>query len=176
MSRENRNLKIPGFLVNMDVRFHADVDAKKSDLVVRSTPIDSVSGGFPPFVRSARGIPLIRLHQILWTAVLALAYASSFTLPAAGQFETRSFTPVFNGPFSVAVGDFNRDGKQDVVVANRNGPVGIAVLLGNGDGTLLPAVNYSAGQFPIGVATADLNHDGILDLLVASDGLYVLLG
>src|SRR5258708_29780094 len=47
-----------------------------------------------------------------------------------------------NGPVFVAVADFNGDGKADFAVANVIGN-NVSVLLGNGDGTSLPAVNYS---------------------------------
>jgi hypothetical protein len=51
---------------------------------------------------------------------------------------------------AVAVADLNADGKEDVVVANGYnvavpGNAGVGVLLGNGDGTLRPAVNYDSG-------------------------------
>jgi hypothetical protein len=69
-----------------------------------------------------------------------------------------------------ATGDFNRDGKLDLVVSDfdQGNHVGsVAVLLGNGDGTLRPRVSYpTAGSFATGVAVGDFNGDGKLDLAV----------
>lgn len=79
-------------------------------------------------------------------------------------------------PLFVAVVDVNADGKLDLVVANRCGNNGcladslVSVLLGNGDGTFQPALNYdSGGLFTSSVAVADVNGDGKPDLLVAND-------
>ena len=83
------------------------------------------------------------------------------------------------GAVSVAVGDLNGDGKQDIVVANYASDT-VAVLLGKGDGTFGPAVRYSSGgSQPYAVAVADLNGDGRPDLAVAnalSSSIAVLLG
>jgi hypothetical protein len=70
-------------------------------------------------------------------------------------------------PYAVAVGDFNRDGIADLVLAN-HGSNDVSVLLGNGDGTFQAAVNYPAGPSPSGVAVGDFNGDGIPDLAVAN--------
>ena len=56
-----------------------------------------------------------------------------------------------------------------------------AVLLGNGDGTFQPAVNYflGGGSNPVAVALGDFNHDGFLDMVAAntfSNVVGVLLG
>jgi len=77
---------------------------------------------------------------------------------------------------SPATGDFNHDGKLDLVVANGNN---VSVLLGNGDGTFQPAVNYVVGSSPDAVAVGDFNHDGNPDLAVANNGsnnVSILLG
>jgi uncharacterized repeat protein (TIGR02543 family) len=66
------------------------------------------------------------------------------------------------------VGDFNGDGKQDLAVANQGGDV--SILLGNGDGTFQPAVNFGAGTTPLSVAVGDFNGDGKQDLAVANNG------
>jgi hypothetical protein len=80
-------------------------------------------------------------------------------------------------PSSVVMGDFNHDGIPDMAVTNFNG-ANLSVLLGNGDGTFQPAVNYAAGSLPEFLAAADLNNDGNLDLAVADQGggVSVLLG
>ena len=86
-----------------------------------------------------------------------------------------SYNPGGSGSFSMAMADVNGDGKLDLLVANtclsnsncNNGTVG--VLFGNGDGTFLPPVAYgTGGSETFGVALADINGDGKLDLLVAN--------
>jgi hypothetical protein len=79
-------------------------------------------------------------------------------------------------PFSVAVGDFNRDGRTDLVTANQASN-DVSVLLGNGNGTFQPAVNFAAGYGPRSVVVADFNSDGKPDLATVAGGtVSVLLG
>ena len=69
-------------------------------------------------------------------------------------------------PFSVAAGDFNGDGKTDLVTAN-DGSNTVSFLPGNGDGTFGAKTDLSMGNTPAGVAASDLNGDGKLDLVVS---------
>ncbi len=81
-------------------------------------------------------------------------------------------------PRSVAVGDFNHDGKQDMAVANFSAGT-VSILLGNGDGTFQAHQDYAVGTEPIFVVAADFNSDGKLDLAVAnfgSNNVSILLG
>jgi hypothetical protein len=83
-----------------------------------------------------------------------------------------------DAPPLVMIGDFNGDGIPDIVSAPHGG---IAVSLGNGDGTfaapLIPNVDPLDGINAFGLG--DFNGDGITDLLVADEDtgqLTVLLG
>jgi FG-GAP-like repeat len=77
----------------------------------------------------------------------------------------------------VAVADFNGDGKLDIAVGNfDNSNPSISILLGNGDGTFQPAVNYNVPCCPSSIMAGDFNGDGKLDLVAATDAASVLLG
>lgn len=107
-------------------------------------------------------------------AVEAVALSVAIMMSGAAaqaQFETRSAFPVAYFPYSLAVGDFNRDGIPDVAVVS-SAPGAVAILLGNGDGTFRQGARYSAAFGPY-LATASLRHNGILDLVVGVDNDYV---
>ena len=94
-----------------------------------------------------------------------------------GTFQAHLDFPVPKYPFGIALGDLNGDGKLDAVVVGNidpnlhDPPALISVLLGNGDGTFQPHVDYEAGtpgflmaaQSPV---IADLNGDGKLDVVL----------
>ncbi len=97
-----------------------------------------------------------------------------------GTFQTPG--PTFaagKGPISVVTGDFNRDGKLDLAVANRLDNT-VSILLGNGDGTFQPHADYVAStQDVAGLAVGDFNGDGKLDLAVTNPStgqVSILLG
>jgi hypothetical protein len=95
-----------------------------------------------------------------------------------GNFNMQVEYSVGEGAKGVAVGDFNRDGHLDLVVANFLANT-VSVLLGNGDGTFQPQLTYPGGIEPSGVAVGDFNGDGALDLAVCatySNAFSILLG
>src|ERR1022692_2339163 len=84
-------------------------------------------------------------------------------------------------PNNVVVADFNGDKKLDFATSNEAGEW-VTVGLGNGDGTFRSSQSYGytwSGTVA-GIATADLNNDGNLDIVEAGGGtgvgITVLLG
>jgi hypothetical protein len=99
-------------------------------------------------------------------AAAALVLASG----ATGGFANADNLAVGISPHSVAVGDFNGDGKPDLAVANDT-PFGtVSVLLGEGDGRFRQQRTYAAGKGSDSVAVGDFNGDGKPDLVVADNG------
>jgi hypothetical protein len=117
----------------------------------------------------------LSLILFVWTILPMALWAQTFERPV--PYLTGALAP--NG---VALGDLNGDGRLDVVVANTDLSGTVAVLLGNGDGTLQAAVTYPAGNYPEFVILADFNGDGHVDVAVgnrAIDGpgwVSILLG
>ena len=102
--------------------------------------------------------------------VSVLTGTGTGTLKAAVAFGTNF------GPVGLAVGDFNSDGKLDLVTADSGSPFGvtigdISVLLSNGKSLLGGHTDYAISSASTtgaynGLAAADVNGDGKMDLIV----------
>lgn len=88
---------------------------------------------------------------------------------ASGLFVTPNFsvTPVATEPSPNENADMNRDGKLDIVTCN-GAADSVSVLIGNGDGSFQPAVNYTVGTTPHGLALLDCDGDGDMDVVTAN--------
>jgi uncharacterized protein (TIGR03437 family) len=96
-----------------------------------------------------------------------------------GTFQTPSSLP-FTGimALSVVAGDFNGDGKADLVAAayDITGAPWLEVALGNGDGTFkTPVLSQLPATSGTVLLAADVNGDGKLDIVVAGSCLYLNL-
>ena len=110
---------------------------------------------------------------VLAGVLLAPAAAS-----AALSFAPQQTFAVGTHPRSVAVGDFNGDGRPDLAVTNASDST-VSVLLGNGAGSFGSQQTFAVGSGPFSVAVGDFNGDGRPDLAVTNDSdstVSVLLG
>ena len=87
-----------------------------------------------------------------------------------GTFKNPIFGPSDNYDSVAVIGDFNHDGKLDVVVGTSHG---IAFMAGNGDGTFQTQV-YSNPAFQLSgpLFASDFNGDGKLDVAARSNYYY----
>ena len=90
------------------------------------------------------------------------------SLPSVGWFSEEDWGA--GGGYQVT-GDFNQDGKADVITSSYNmisGAGEIMVLLGKGDGTFQPAQFYPTGTFSLSIVSGDFNGDGKPDIAVVN--------
>jgi hypothetical protein len=72
-------------------------------------------------------------------------------------------------PFEIATGDFNRDGNLDLAVATFNQSFGVAIYVGNRNGTFGPPSYFPTEGVTRAIAVGDINRDGDLDVVVANN-------
>jgi hypothetical protein len=119
------------------------------------------------FVQDSFAIRVLRASTML--ALIALTVLAIVDAPLASaqtfMFNRADFA-TGTGPSVVAVGDFNGDGRMDVVTGNDDTANTVSVLLGSGNGTFATHVDYRVGSAPTGIAVGDFNGDGKLDIVV----------
>jgi hypothetical protein len=113
---------------------------------------------------------------------LAITYSSSKTVsvmlnttPAGSpivSFAAAQTFAVGNSPFSLAVADFNGDGRADLAVANYNDNT-VSILLnttpeGASTSSFVAQRTFATGAKPLAVAAGEFNGDGRPDLAVAN--------
>src|SRR5215211_1786957 len=85
-----------------------------------------------------------------------------------GTFQAKVQYPVAGQTQDVAAGDFNGDGRIDIVATINTPQISLSLLLGNGNGTFNAAINFpnTSGFDSPDVVTTDLNNDGKLDVVI----------
>jgi hypothetical protein len=135
--------------------------------------VDYTVGGYPSEVKAGD----FNGDHILDLATLDVGIQSISVLLGNpdGTFQPVRYSEAGNGypVVSLAVGDFNEDGKLDLATGTNRGPYqygvdDVAVLIGNGDGTFASPVYLGTDLAPGSVATGDLNGDDNLDLVVTT--------
>ena len=114
-------------------------------------------------------LPIMLAAGLIFAGVVVPAQAQNIAFPAPRTFAADYCNPYPCGDSTVAVatGDFNGDGKLDVVTLDYGSHLN--VMLGNGDGTFQAPItlDISLGNFfPEAIAVGDFNGDHLLDVAV----------
>src|SRR5262249_40635925 len=116
-----------------------------------------------------------RLHGKAMTraAALVLAGASAAACAAApeGPFQAPARIALGDGrsPQALAAGDFDGDGRLDLLVAS-GGTGDVTILLGDGRGGFRAGRSFPAGPEPTEMFVGDFDRDGHADVAIANHG------
>jgi hypothetical protein len=86
-----------------------------------------------------------------------------------GTFEAALDSNATSSQYSLAVGDFNGDGKPDLAVIVEGGNLSVMLGLGNGK-FAKPTQSFTVGTEADSIAVGDFNKDGKLDVVVSNFG------
>ena len=172
-------------------RFDGFLDAVAVDTDTVTVGLGTTLGIFPPFstggvtVAAALadvnrdGRPDLLLAQTSGRLKVRLGTGRGFFgNDLGGSFGPPIETDLSLVPIAIAVGDLDRDGVPDLVVASATSAT-VRTMRGLGNGAFTPQRFLSLNQtsIPSAVAVADLNRDGALDLIIAhADGISIFLG
>jgi FG-GAP-like repeat len=139
------------------------------------------SGGFSPaaanpFVPEAFFVVVADFNRdgnldLAFTSLLGTVWvflgdgSGAFSLVPGGPIPIGDVGGVFAGQMSIAAGDFDRDGKVDLIVAHGNDTLA-TILLGNGQGGFTLAGTVDLKVFVSDLRLGDFNNDGKLDIAV----------
>ena len=127
----------------------------------------SASSRLSRIARLPLGSLALALLVLAFSGVVAVAPADAVSFATHADYATGA------SALSCAVGDFNGDGKLDLVTANYYG-FNVSVLLGDGSGGFAAKSDFAAGAYSRSIAVGDFNGDGKQD--VVTNLVTVLLG
>ena len=157
--------------------------------------VETSTGGWAPQVIAKARLNGDELDDLVVVAMdaavdKAAARVLAFHAVTSGAMSLESplvsSIPAPGGQLSLAIGDVNGDGRDDVALASgssdRTGIDGVRIYVNDGNGAFsegahaditipdcVPA-SHPDDDFPTGVAIADFNQDGHADLFVTQDG------
>lgn len=168
-----------GSILAEDINDDGSVDLLTNGFVL----LNDGSGNFPTAANFAAGFQptIVRTGDLNGDGRVDLVTANKFSNSVTalvgngdGTFQTPRHYIVGNRPEEIIIGNLNGDGKIDLAVSNILDDH-LSILFGHGDGSFTGGRAFPAGSVN-GVALANFDGDGLLDLVAGGGNASVLKG